>query len=422
MSLRPYQERAIADLRASYQRGKRRPCLVLPTGAGKTVVAAEIIRSATGRGNRVLFLAHRYELLRQTVSKLALAGVHNVRTIQADNDLGDPLAPVTVASVQTLTGRLDRLPCADLIVCDEAHHFVARTFARIVAAYPDARLLGLTATPQRGDGEPLGDVFDDLVVGTSIKDLTAMGHLVPCTTYGPPYRLETKQIATSPADAYARWGEGKRAVVFAASVAHAELIASTIPGAVVVHGQMPLAQRTAILASRPRVLVNCFVLSEGWDDPEVEVCILTRSPGHASTFLQMVGRVLRPHPGKASATLIDLAGTVHEHGTPEADRWYTLDGKGIVVEAQNLKQCPACGSVYAGARCGCGFVARQDPKIPTDVGCVIGELPPLPPRAMRSIEIVAKYSSRCRVCGIRIRVGDPILWRQGAKPCHSVCG
>lgn len=422
MALRPYQDQAITDLRASYGRGKRAPCLVLPTGAGKTIVAAAIIRAAVDRGNRVLFLAHRYELLRQTVGKLALAGVHDVRTIQADNDLGNPLAPVTVASVQTLTGRLDRLPRAALIVCDEAHHFVAHTFARITAAYADARLLGLTATPQRGDGRPLGDVFDDLVVGISIKDLTALGHLVPCTTYGPPYRLDTQQIATSPADAYARWGEGKRAVVFAASVAHAELIASTIPGAVVVHGQMPIAQRTEILASKPRVLVNCFVLSEGWDDPEVEVCILTRSPGHASTFLQMVGRVLRPHPGKTSATLIDLAGTVHKHGTPEADRRYTLDGKGIVVEAQDLKQCPACGAVYAGARCACGFVARQEPVIPTNVGCAIGKLPPLPSPTMRVIEIVAKYSSRCWVCRIRIAVGDAILWRQGARACHAGCG
>ena len=118
VNLRPYQLRAIADLRKSYAAGNRAPCLVLPTGAGKTVVASEIIRSATSRGKRVLFLAHRAELLDQSVAKLENTGVTNVRMIRAEHDIGSPTAPVVVASVQTLTKWIDRMPKADLVVFD----------------------------------------------------------------------------------------------------------------------------------------------------------------------------------------------------------------------------------------------------------------------------------------------------------------
>src|SRR4051812_38626507 len=121
-ALRPYQDRAIADLRAAYAAGRRAPCLVLPTGAGKTVVASTIIRSAVARGQRCLFLAHRRELIDQSVAKLEACGVTNVRMIRAQHDVGDPTAPVTVASVPTLTNWMDRLPIADLVLFDECHH------------------------------------------------------------------------------------------------------------------------------------------------------------------------------------------------------------------------------------------------------------------------------------------------------------
>src|SRR5690349_19849506 len=197
LTLRPYQLRAIDDLRAAFRRGRRAPCLVLPTGGGKTIVAAEIIRSAVALGNRVLFAAHRRELISQTVAKLALAGIWDVRVIRAASDSGRPDAPVVVGSIQTLTMPRwsGRLPHADLLVPDECHHLMADRWRAIASGYPAARILGLTATPERADGRALGDVFDDIVIGATVSELTDAGYLVPCRVFAPPEQLDTAELA-----------------------------------------------------------------------------------------------------------------------------------------------------------------------------------------------------------------------------------
>lgn len=434
MSLRPYQQRAIDGLRAAYASGKRAPCLVLPTGAGKTVVAASIIHSAIGRSKRVLFLAHRAELLEQSVAKLENAGVTNVRLIRAEHDTGSPQAPVTVASVQTLTKWGDRMPRADLVVFDECHHVVARTWSRIADTYAASHLLGMTATPQRGDGKPLGDIFDSLVVGSTVKELTALGHLVACRVWAPTIELDAGQLATNAADAYLRHANEQRAVLFCSTVDHAQIVAAELCTAgvrcEVVHGNSN--DRAAVLArfraGETRAIANVHVLTEGWDDPGVAVCILLRKPQHAGTFLQMVGRVLRPAPGKTSATLIDLCGSVLEHGTPEADREFALDGKGITSsEREPIRQCPTCGGVFLSTpgmtgcpQCGATLPIREI-KLPTSVGVGLAELPALPPRVW-TVAIEAKFPGLCARCQGRIAKGERILWAKGQKPRHESCG
>lgn len=352
-TLRPYQERAIADLRAQYQAGKRAPVLVLPTGGGKTVIAAAIVRGAIDRGNRVLFLAHRSELLDQTVSKLELAGLRDVRLIRAAVTRGSESAPVTVASIPTLTRR-DDLPKADLVVFDECHHVVAKTWARIADRYRSARLLGMTATPQRSDGKPLGDIFDSIVVGSTVRELTDLGYLVPCRVLAPNGTTNAGEIAITPAQAYAQHASGRRAVIFCVTVEHAERVAAEMPVPCgVVHGDMPARERAAVLRRLKSgdllAVANVHVLTEGWDLPEVEVCIMTRKPDHSGTYLQCIGRVLRPAPGKESAMLLDLGGSVWTHGVPDSTRNYTLDGEGIErasEEREPIRQCPTCGSVF----------------------------------------------------------------------------
>ena len=435
MNLRPYQLRAIADLRQSYAAGNRAPCLVLPTGAGKTVVASEIIRSATSRGKRVLFLAHRAELLDQSVAKLENTGVTNVRMIRAEHDIGSPTAPVVVASVQTLTKWIDRMPKADLVVFDECHHVVAKTWSRIADTYASSHLLGMTATPQRGDGKPLGDIFDALVVGSTVRELTALDHLVPCRVWSPTSPLDTAQLACSASEAYAQHGNGQRAVLFCSTVEHAEAVAAemiaTGVGCEVVHGNS--GGRAATLKrfrnGETRAIANVHVLTEGWDDPGVGVCILVRKPQHAGTFLQMVGRVLRPHPGKTSATLIDLCGSVLEHGTPEADRTFTLDGKGIASsEREPIRQCPACGGVFLSAaahegacpQCGAVMPVREI-KLPQSVGVGLTRLEQgLPPRVW-TVAIEAKFAGRCARCSGPVAKGERIIWAKGQKPRHEMC-
>ena len=390
MNLRPYQSRAIADLRAAYQRGHRAPCLVAPTGSGKTVMAAEIIRLMIARGRRVLFNAHRTELIEQTAQKLADAGITNIRTIQATRDLGGPDAPVTVASVQTLTRwSAERMPRAGAVLFDECHHVVAKTWRRIADAYRDALLLGMSATPQRADGSPLGDVFDALVVAASVQELTELGHLVPCRVWAPPNLLDTGEIAMSPVDAYRQHGNDQRAIVFCVTVEHATAVAAEFHAAgitsTVLHGELSRSMRAQILAwfreGQIRVLCNVHVLTEGFDDPGVVVGILCRKPEHAGTYLQMIGRILRPAPGKAGCTLIDLCGSSLVHGTPEMPRTFRLDGKAISgPERDAIRQCPTCGAVFllagvngACPQCGAALPRREvKPPRSVNVGLVEG--------------------------------------------------
>lgn len=410
MKLREYQQRAIAELRRAYASGKRSPCLVLPTGAGKTVVASAIIRGAIERGNRVLFLAHRTELITQSVNKLSAAGVHDVRVIQAASDLGNPTAPVTIASIPTLTRWRDRLPPASLVVFDECHHVVARTWKSLADRYASSLLLGMTATPQRADGSPLGDVFDALVVGSTVAELVALGHLVPCRVWSPPEMLDAGKLAVSPLQAYQQHAEGQRAVVFCGTVERAEAVAAEmtnggVPTAVV-HGALGAEKRekrlAALLTGELRCIANVHVLTEGWDMPEVAVCILERKPQHVGTYLQMVGRILRPAEGKTSATLLDLCGSSLEHGPPELERKYTLDGKGISkANREAIRQCPHCGGVFlaraasdgACPQCGMTLPVREQKK-PTVTGVGLVEGKAAVDQLLLNLRAVAKRTRR----------------------------
>lgn len=436
MQLREYQQRAISDLRAAYASGKRAPCLVLPTGAGKTVIAAEIIRSAVSRGNRVLFLVHRAELLSQSVAKLEGAGITDLRIIQAGGDLGSSLAPVTLASIPTLTRWTERQPAAGLVIVDEAHHVVAKTWRRLADHYATSLLLGLTATPQRADGKPLGDIFDSLVVGATVRELTDLGHLVSCRVYAPPIALEAAQIALSPVEAYQQHGGGERAVVFCVTVEHAQRVAAEMNAAGiatgVVYGNMTRDARRDALAQLDdgslRAIASCHVLTEGWDSPRVAVCILARKPQHAGLYLQMAGRVLRPAPGKPHATLIDLCGSVHDHGPPDLDREYTLGGRGISKPDRNaIRQCSTCGGVFRAGPERCPLCATDLPRreiaLPDSIGIGVVDLatlPRLPPRAV-TLAITAKFPGKCRRCGSRVAAGSSVYWLKGEGVRHVQC-
>lgn len=436
MVLRPYQQRAIAELRAVYASGKRAPCLVLPTGSGKTHIAAEVIRSAVARGNRVLFLAHRTELLDQSVAKLENAGITDLRLIRAAYDLGDPRAPVAVASVQTLVIPRWRghLPEAGLVVFDEAHHVVAKTWAQLADAYRHAHLLGLTATPQRADGKPLGDVFDAIVVGATVAELTELGHLVPCKAWSPHNPLETGELAMDAVEAYLQHGQGQRAMVFCVTLEHAAIVAGEFNTrgirADVVHGQLGAQDRADRLArfrsGETRVMANVHVLTEGFDDPGVAVCILTRKPQHVGTFLQMVGRVLRPAPDKSSAVLLDLCGSVLEHGLPETPRTYALDGNGIARQddREPIRQCPSCGAVFLARdvcpMCGLGLPTRPR-ALPQSVGAGLAPVGSAAPRPPMTLTIAAKFPGWCGTCGGRVSVGERIRWAKGSRASHVDC-
>lgn len=433
LALRGYQERAIADLRAEMASGKRAPLLCLPTGAGKTLCAAAMIQAAIARSRRVLFAAHRTELLTQTLQKLAAAGIIDVRLIQAAKDLGRADAPVIVGSVQTITNRppLDRV---DLIIADEAHHFVADSFSRIVRGYPNAFVIGLSATPQRADGKPLGDIFDAIVIGATVQELTDLGYLVPCRVFAPIAATTSREIALQPLEAYLQHGQGQRAICFSATVAHAKAVAASFTAADIpcesvfgsMRGRAETLQRFA--AGELRVIASVNVLLEGFDDPGAAVAIVCRKMGHAGTWIQCIGRVLRPAPGKLAATVIDLCGSALEHGTPTTPREYSLDGEGIrKSDRATLRQCPSCGGVFGGAvgsRCPmCSaelpLQKRHDPKS-SGVGVV--EVTAGMPRPVKPAIIRAKRQGSCTRCLRAISPGDWIVWVKGSGTAiHTGC-
>lgn len=375
VTLRPHQERCISALRAAYQSGKQRVVVVMPTGAGKTVTGGEVVRRVVERGSRVLWLAHRGELVDQAAATLARLGLVVGAISASAMTPPNPYAGVQVATVQTLLARKQR-PDAAFVVVDEAHHFVADEMHALLRNYGDARVLGLTATPERGDGRGLGEFFDGIVPGVSVRELTAAGHLVPCEVLRPNQPLQPGQIAQHPADAWATLARDRRTIIFARSVELAEEYTAAIRErggtAACVTGETPWAERTMTLEAFRRggiqVLVNVAVLTEGFDAPETSCVILARGCGSAGLYLQMVGRALRPAAGKRDALLIDLRGVSHEHGRPEDDRLYSLDGRGI-RRKDDVVYCPVCATQREpGEPCAsCGWQPAGDPLKPDTV-------------------------------------------------------
>lgn len=340
--------------------------LVMPTGAGKTRTAASYADSCVRRGKRVLWVAHRRELVLQASGTLRQFDLE-VGEIIDGKPSTNPAAPVQVAMVQTLAAS-KRIPQASVIIADEAQHGTASTWLDVFSSQPEAEVLGLSATPERTDGVGLGEVFQRLVAPVSIGELTARGVLVPCKVYGPPKPIDA--LAMDPFDAYLRHvatpTEHPRAVVFSDSVESARELADRMTAggvrAACVDGAISTDEREAKIEAfkrgEIRVLTNVFCVTEGYDDPELSNIILARGCGSASMFLQIVGRALRSAPGKTHATLVDLRGAVHRHGLPEEERVYSLDGRSLIqrVSGASLSSCRKCGAIFPSAptcpRCG----------------------------------------------------------------------
>lgn len=326
----------------------------------------------------------------------------------------------------------------DGILVHNCHHGAAATWANVLNQYPSALRLGLTATPERADGKPLGDLFDCLVTGPSTRELMDLGHLVECIVFPPAggVRLD-KEIALDPVAAYQRHGNGERAIVFCVSRQHAQRTEAEFMAAGIacetIDGTMGRTQRRGILtrfrAGELQVLSSIGVLTEGWDDPGCSVAILARGYGHPGLFIQCAGRILRPAPGKQHARLIDLVGSVFEHGTPDAERTYSLDGKAISnVVREQIRQCKLCGACYRpGVRCpNCGHEAEVLPFAPpavTGEGLTQLKGPVAPPvKHEHVVLIAAKYYGLCVSCRGPIEPGDRIWWATVAKKArHNEC-
>jgi superfamily II DNA or RNA helicase len=383
--LRPYQLKGIDEIRAVYARREKSALLCIPTGGGKTVCAAYIIMGAIKKGNMCFFCVNRVELVEQTAETLSSMGIE-FGYICA----GMPYIPgnlVYICMVQTLARRINKVATPDFIIWDECRGIAAKSVAEIYKAYAGAKHLGLDATPERPDGKGLREFFANLVMGPSYTDLQAEGALVPfrvlaaskVTTEGMhtvrgewdqdevDERMNRPEIIGDAVGNFKALGPGHTCLTFAASVRHSLDITQAYRDAGIpwahVDGETPAPdRRDALRALRNGTIqgisnVDLFVA--GLDVTEIDTVQWLRMTKSLPRFLQGCGRGSRPHPGKAYCTLLDHAANIGElregtfypnHGLPDQDREWDLDGRPKKPRPISLKQCKVCGGMVPSTR------------------------------------------------------------------------
>lgn len=343
ISLRPYQQHAVEAVECEWADGRARTLLVLATGTGKTRVASEVALRAVGRGDSVLWVAHRGELLDQAQETISsLTGLLVGREQATQSAVGVPY-PVVVASAQTIR-RPERLAALDpahfgTVVIDEAHHATADTYTAILDGIPSAHVLGLTATPDRADGTDLGEVFDSVAYEYGIARAVREGYLCPIKAETVPLAIDISSVAQQNGDFAAgqlgdaldpyldaiadematRHADEMRTVVFLPLVATAEKLAEKLRerglSAEEVHGTS--LDRADVIARFKRgetgVLCNSMLLTEGWDCPEVSCIVVLRATRSRSLYAQMVGRGTRIAKGKEGLLLLDFLWQTERH-------------------------------------------------------------------------------------------------------------
>ena len=449
MNLRPYQTQLITDIRLQYQLGHRSVLAVLPTGGGKTVCFSHIAQAAARKGNRVCILVHRAELLDQASRALTAMGVTHGR-IQANRSI-DLSHAVQVASVQTLARRLHKLPPEffNLLVVDEAHHTNSNTWSTVLQHFHKAHVLGVTATPCRGDGRGLGDHYQAMAQGPSAQWLTDNGYLAAARVLAPPGfdatglrkkmgDFDTKQaeerVTTITGDAvshYKRHLPGQTAIAFCCSVAHAEAVAALFLSqgiaAASIDGTMTTDQRSDLLAAlgtgRLKVLTSCSLIGEGVDVPSVGGCILLRPTQSIGLHLQMIGRCLRPSGDKV-AVVLDHVGNTLRLGHHLEERDWTLDGvkKRDREAAPSVRVCPVCFSTSPSAaqvcrECGHMFAPQEQRELKV----VEGELQELQ-RQQRREQGSAQTLQQLIALGHQRGYKNPVGWAKHLMAARQAKG
>lgn len=426
ITLRPYQMRCVKEVSRLYKEGKKAVLLQKPTGAGKTRTAAFIVNVYAKSGRQVLWLVHREELLLQAAMTFAEYGIpHRLvcaasseRAIKAQQhkELGRSWvsneAVVVVASIQTIVRRLDKLPWLDpaQLVADEAHLSLAVTWRKVLARWPEARLLGLTATPWRLDKQSFareeGGLYDAIVLGPRPADLIEWGNLANYRLFAPPVQFQlvdkigmkggdydTKDLEKEFSNVvygdvvshYRKYSHGKPAIAFCPTVRVAEDTAQAFRDAgyraISLDGNTDDIIRRTSLQQLGRgeldVVTSVSILVEGTDVPFATTAILLRRTQSLSLYLQAVGRVLRPHPDKPFAIILDCVGVSDIHGYPDDDREWSLSGESKAKRRKDdgeedityrectecyarvrphVRVCPNCGTEFTGKE-------RKGPKV-----------------------------------------------------------
>lgn len=359
--LHNYQRNLVDKARGAFSDGYTSPCIVAPCGAGKSVIISEIARMTTAGGKRVLFLVHRKELIDQIENSFRLNEV-NLNLVQ-------------FGMVQTIVRRLERIERPQLIITDESHHGLAKSYRTIYDYFSDVLRLSFTATPIRLNGEGMGDVNDLLIEEIDAEWLIANGYLSPYKYYAPKLidddvlKISSMKEFTSKSvdDAigkviygdvvahYNKLAKDEQAIAYCHSVAASEELAETfnslgIPSAHI-DGKTDKRLREEIISKfrskEIRLLTNVDLIGEGFDVPDCSTVIMLRPTKSLSLYIQQSMRGMRFKEGKTSI-IIDHVGNVQRFGLPDEKREWSLKGKKKQSSeaAIKIKQCPSCYGVY----------------------------------------------------------------------------
>jgi superfamily II DNA or RNA helicase len=418
VQLRDYQTRTIVGLRNGLLAGLKRQIAYLPTGGGKTRIAASLFSNVTKRGKRAAFICNRIELVQQASDALSAHGIHH-GIIQGQNS-HTTHANVLVCSIQTLARR--GIPAIDFAIVDEAHTCAgSEAYRELFSRLNNIPIVGLSATPfSKGLGkeykEMFGPMFEAIVVGATIPELILGGYLVDVDIYAPsePDLTGVKMVAGDYEEKglgeavdkpkligdivahYIRLAMGKRSIVFATNVAHSQHIVSEFQRQGIdarhVDGYMEEEERRPLIDAFKRgefpILSNCSLLAEGFDCPETEVIILARPTKSLIRYIQMAGRALRPHHSKDKALILDHSGTVRRLGFPTDELPLILDdGKPKEKkESENLpKVCKSCFAVYPRGVKSCPCCGFEPVMTPQEIEQEAGELQKLEKKRQKAI-------------------------------------
>jgi len=415
LTLRPYQSLAVQNLRRALAGGIVREMLCSPTGSGKTEIGMALVRGARSKGKRVIFLCNRVHLVEQTARRFKKAGIdHGV--IQGENT-ARVYENVLVGSIQTVARR--GMPEVDLILIDEAHTVAgSKEYRAVIAAAKGIPVIGLSATPYaRGLGKHYeelgGPLFEHMTVAATIPDLIEAGYLVDCDVYAPsePDMTGIKQARNAFGDMdytdadvgraadkpeligdivthWLRLARDTPTVCFAANIAHSKHIVERFHAAGVSAEHIDCYteedERRAILTrvatGETMVISNVGILAEGWDFPACRTLILARPTRSLIRYIQMAGRVLRPHASKDRALILDHSGSVTRLGFPteefplELDDGSPRDVKGGQKEREKPlpKACPSCNYVKTVHKCPvCGFEPERRANVDVRAGDLV---------------------------------------------------